>query len=304
MGTHHFVAVPLIVREKTIGIILADNLYSGAPITEDSVDLLTTFAGSAALALENAGLYHEVQEKVTQLEHTQEELVQAERLAVIGQMSARIAHEIRNPLATIGGFARSIQRNPDPDRVQSAAAIIRDEVIRLENLLRDTLSFTRPPKPVLAPAHLNTLIQEVKTMVEEDGASDGIDWNIHPSPDIPEFQLDIAQMKEVCLNIFQNAVQATSSGGSIEVLAEYLGDQEEPSVQIEIRDTGEGIREKDLEQLFTPFFTTKTYGTGLGLVISKQIVEDHGGKIVAESRESEGTTIRITLPIRSKAERS
>jgi signal transduction histidine kinase len=123
---------------QTIGIILADNLYSGSPITDDSVDLLTTFAGHAAMALENAELYHELQEKVSALERAQEELVQSERLAVIGQMSARIAHEIRNPLATIGGFARSILRNPDPERVTSAAAIISDEVSRLENLLRDT----------------------------------------------------------------------------------------------------------------------------------------------------------------------
>jgi signal transduction histidine kinase len=304
LGTHHFVAVPLIVREETIGVILADNLYSGAEINEDSVNLLTTFAGHAALALENAELYHELQEKMSALERTQEELVQSERLAVIGQMSARIAHEIRNPLATIGGFARSIRRNPDPERVQSAAAIISDEVVRLENLLRDTLSFTRPAKPVLAPADLNVLIEEVRVMVVEVETAARIDWSVELASDIPAFPLDIAQMKQVCLNVIQNAVQATQSGGAITITTRLQEEEGERSVEVQVQDTGEGIRPKDLDQIFTPFFTTKTYGTGLGLVISKQIIEDHGGRIQAESRESEGTTIRITLPVNGKSEGS
>ncbi len=306
LGTHHFVAVPLTTRDKTIGVILADNLYSGAPITDDSVDLLTTFAGHAAMALENASLYHEVQEKVAALERTQEELVQSERLAVIGQMSARIAHEIRNPLATIGGFARSILRKPDPERVRSAAAIISDEVSRLENLLRDTLSFTKPAKPVLAPADLNALIEWVRTMLLEDDSAEGIQCEGHLDPRLPAFPMDIAQMKQVCLNIAQNAAQATSEGGSISISTRLLDDGDgngnERFAQIEFQDTGEGIRPKDLDQIFSPFFSTKTYGTGLGLVIAKQIVEDHGGHIEAESQVGEGTLIRIILPIDRKPE--
>jgi PAS domain S-box-containing protein len=302
LGTHHFVAVPLTTQNKTLGIILADNLYSGAPITEDSVDLLTTFASHAAMALDKAELYHELQEKVSALERTQEELVQSERLAVIGQMSARIAHEIRNPLATIGGFARSISRKPEPDRVMTASAIICDEVTRLENLLRDTLSFTKPAKPVLAPADLNALIEEVKTMLSRDEAAEGVEVRVEPDDHLPAFPMDIAQMKQVCLNIAQNAAQATEPGGSILLRTELLNEEDIRSVRVEVKDTGEGIRAQDLDQIFSPFFTTKTYGTGLGLVISKQIIEDHGGQIDAESRAGEGTVIRITLPIDRKQE--
>ncbi len=297
LGTHHFVAVPLTTRDKTIGIILADNLYSGAPITDDSVDLLTTFASHAAMALENAELYHELQEKVAALERTQEELVQSERLAVIGQMSARIAHEIRNPLATIGGFARSIRCKPDPERVEAGAAIISDEVTRLENLLRDTLSFTKPTKPVLAPGDLNSLIEEVRTMLRKDESATGLELEGTCDPAIPAFPIDIAQMKQVCLNIAQNAAQATAAGGTVSLSTQRLIDDDNRMACIEIRDTGAGIKPKNLDQIFSPFFTTKTYGTGLGLVISKQIVEDHGGQIEAESVVGEGTTIRIILPI-------
>lgn len=304
LGTHHFVAVPLTSRDKTIGLILADNLYSGAPITDDSVDLLTTFASHAAMALENAELYHELQEKVAALERTQEELVQSERLAVIGQMSARIAHEIRNPLATIGGFARSIQRRPDPERVATAAEVISDEVTRLESLLRDTLSFTKPAKPVLAPADLNTLIDEVRTMLREDEAAEGVAIEVDADDRIPPFPMDVAQMKQVLLNVAQNAAQATEAGGTITMRTRLLtGDEAEARhAEVEITDTGAGIRAKDLDQVFTPFFTTKTYGTGLGLVISKQIVEDHGGRIEAESEVDEGTTMRIVLPVDRKRE--
>ena len=114
LGSKHFVVTPLVARNQTIGVIVADNLYSGSAITEDSVDLLRAFAGHAALALENAKLYEDLQDKIDQLEQTQAELLQSERLAAIGELSAQIAHEIRNPLATIGGFARSTIAHPRP----------------------------------------------------------------------------------------------------------------------------------------------------------------------------------------------
>ncbi len=303
LGTHHFVAVPLVTRDRVLGLILADNLYSGAPITEDSVDLLTAFAGHAALALDNAELYHQLEEQVyeverayVELERTQGELVQSERLAVIGQMSARIAHEIRNPLATIGGFANSILKRPDPDRVHRAASIIADEVTRLEALLRDTLTFTRPTQPSLSPTDLRGLVGEVRDLLEEDLEIFGIDYDEGIDPETPFLQLDAGQIKQVLINITQNAVQAMPSGGVLTVRVHRTDEEGVRRVRLTVQDTGDGIKADDLESIFSPFFTTKTYGTGLGLVISKQIIEDHGGQIAATSTFGQGTTICIDLP--------
>ena len=303
LGTHHFVAVPLVARDRVLGLILADNLYSGAPITDDSVDLLTAFAGHAAVALDNAELYHQLEEQVQEvgraydeLERTQGELVQSERLAVVGQMSARIAHEIRNPLATIGGFANSILKKPDPNRVRRAASIIVDEVTRLESLLRDTLSFTRPTKPSPSPTDLGAMVVEIRALLEKDLQMFGIDYVEEISPDLPTVELDAGQMKQVLINLTQNAIQAMPTGGTLTVRVNRTEEDGVGHVILTVEDTGEGIKPDDLESVFSPFFTTKTYGTGLGLVISKQIIEDHGGQIAANSVFGQGTTIRIDLP--------
>ena len=136
IGADEFVCVPLIAREEAIGVICVDNLYSRKPITEDQVQMLVTVASRAALAIENAEAYKKLEEKIKQLEDAQERLIRSERLAVIGNMAAYIAHEIRNPLVTIGGFARTISRISNQDNhVRQSAQIIIEEVNRLEKFL-------------------------------------------------------------------------------------------------------------------------------------------------------------------------
>ncbi len=307
LGTHHFVAVPLVVKDRALGVIVADNLYSDAPITHDSVDLLTAFAGHAALALDNAELYHQLEEKVLEverayreLERTQKELVLSERLAVIGEMSARMAHEIRNPMTTIGGFARSILKKPDPERIKTAGRVILEETERLEKLLEDTLSFTRPSKPLFAPTDLNQLFQDIRTLIETDLQAKKVAYHERLSPGLPALNMDPAQIKQVLINLIQNALQAMLSGGDLTVITRCCQPRPEETdrgwVEIEIRDTGEGIPAENLEQIFSPFFTTKTYGTGLGLAICKKIVEDHAGVLAIESQPGRGTAVRIHLP--------
>ena len=295
------------------GVIVADNLYSGAAINQDSVDLLSAFAGHAALAIENAELYHQLEEKIDQLEHAQEELLLAERLAVIGEMSARMAHEIRNPMTTIGGFARSILKKPEPERVETAARVILEETERLEKLLADTLSFTRPSRPEFAYTDLHRLIGDVRTLVEADLQGHNITYHENVSPDLPALDADAAQIKQVLINILQNAVQAMPDGGQLTLNAfsapppEAVGDDdagrpdflpapEAEWVLLEVADTGEGIPAETQEQIFSPFFSTKTYGTGLGLAICKKIVDDHAGVLVIQGAPDQGTSVRIYLP--------
>ena len=301
---------PLVARNRSIGVIVADNLYSGAPITEDSVNLLTAFAGHAAVALENAELYGRLEhlnsqlaEKIQELERTQGELVLSERLAAIGEMSARIAHEIRNPLATVGGFARSVLKKPEPGRVETACNIIVEEVERLEGLLNNTLNFARPTQPRLQEVSLPELLHETHRMLASDLQNQQIVYRQHIVDGLPDIHLDVDQVKQVLINLLKNAIQAMPSGGNLQVAARlvpspaWAANGSGEFVAIEIQDTGVGIEPEHMNQLFNPFFTTKTYGTGLGLVISKKIVEDHRGMLTLESQPGEGTTVRILLPV-------
>jgi len=295
LGSKHFVVTPLVARNQTIGVIVADNLYSGSAITEDSVDLLRAFAGHAALALENAKLYQELQAKINQLERTQEELVHSERLAVIGELSAQIAHEIRNPLATVGGFARSLLRNPDPKRTQTAAQIIAEEVTRLEVLLTDILNYTRPRPLSRKMVSLPKFVRDIHQMISEGLEERHITYKLESEEHLPEISLDPDQFKQVLINLLKNAYQAMPEGGDLNVFLRSLNG-EPPKLEIEIRDTGEGMAQDVQDKLFTPYFTTKTTGTGLGLAICKQIVERHGGHIFVKSQEGQGTSVFIQMP--------
>ena len=294
LGTHHFVVTPLVVQDRAMGVIVADNLYSGAPITADSVEMLRAFAGHAALALENAGLYRQLEEKIAELERTQEELVQSERLAVIGELSAQIAHEIRNPLAIIGGFARSMQRRPDPERIQTAARVIGEEVGRLEVLLTDILNYTRPRQLTPQPTDLSNLIEEVHHLIAEGLQGRGIHYNQQVDAGLPLVSIDVDQFKQVLINLLKNAYQAMPEGGELAVFLRLR--PENQCIEIEIKDTGEGIPLEIQGKLFSPYFTTKTTGTGLGLAISKQIIDRHGGNITLESQKGAGTSVFIRIP--------
>ncbi|MBT5832356.1 MAG: GAF domain-containing protein [Candidatus Latescibacteria bacterium] len=295
LGSTHFVVTPLVARNQTIGVIVADNLYSGSAITEDSVDLLRAFAGHAALALENAKLYQELQDKIDQLQQTQKELLQSERLAVIGELSAQIAHEIRNPLATIGGFARSLLRTPDPERTKTAAQIIAKEVTRLEVLLTDILHYTRPRPLACKKVSLPQFVEDIQQMIGNGLEERQITSHTHAEENLPETYIDLDQFKQVLINLLKNAYQAMPDGGELTVFIRSKTGSI-PTIEIEIRDTGEGMALEVQEKLFTPYFTTKTTGTGLGLAICKQIVERHGGHIFVQSNVGQGTSVFIHIP--------
>jgi hypothetical protein len=294
LGSKYFVATPLVARNQTIGVIVADNLYSGSAITEDSVDLLRAFAEHAALALDNARLYQELQDKINQLELTQKELLQSERLAVIGELSAQIAHEIRNPLAKIGGFARSLLHNPDPKRTRTSAEIIPKEVTRLEVLLTDILNYTRPRPLSRKWLSLPTFVTDIQEMIAEGLEERHIVVHLNAEENLPETSVDPDQLKQVIINLIKNVYQAMPEGGDLKIFLRRLKDPD--SIEIEICDTGEGMAQDVQEKLFTPYFTTKTSGTGLGLAICKQIVERHGGRISVLSQIGQGTSVFIQIP--------
>ena len=310
---------PLYTSDGLVGVILADNLYSGTHIDDDDVQLLDTLAQQAGLTIGNALTYQALQK-------AQREVVSAERLVAIGQMAARVSHEIRNPLSTIGGFARGVLRKPeDAEGVARKATIIVDEVARLEELLTDLLDMARPRELNLAPHSLNDVVEHALLLADADLRGGNIQLVRDFAPDLPHVVFDRSRLLQAVLNIARNGAQSMSEGGTLTVSTRLTdrghsaceqaaqihqiepvegtenADEMEATqfVEILISDTGIGISENGLKQIFDPFFSTKLSGSGLGLPVTRRIMQDHGGDISAHSKEGQGTTFILCLPLRT-----
>lgn len=295
IDANEFVCVPLVVKEEAIGVICADNVYSGKPITENQVELLNTFANRAALAIANAEAYKKLEEKNQQLKETQNRLVRSERLAVIGNMAAYIAHEIRNPLVTIGGFARAILRDyADHKGVKQNLEIVVDEVNRLEKILANIMDFSKPVEVVKVTTQINDLIESTCALMEPYFKSGGIQLIKQLNATMPKVIVDPTQMKQVFLNLIKNAIESMPNGGKL-IIGTVMEDEH---IRIDITDTGEGMTADVMQNIFVPFFTTKVDGTGVGLAVSQKIIDDHDGFIKIKSVLKEGTTISVYLPIK------
>jgi signal transduction histidine kinase len=284
------VVAPLVAKTRIVGVVVADNLYSGAPIEDDDVRLLETVAQQAGLTVDNALTYQALQK-------AQRELVSAERLVAVGEMAARVSHEIRNPLATIGGWARSILKKPqDSDGVRRKVSIIIDEVQRLEELLTDLLDMARPSGLLTSPCAVNEMVEHAILLAEADIKAAGVEVEKQFAPDIPLALLDRRRILQALLNTLRNGAQSMSKGGVLTVITRLQGDAKKWIV-IEVRDTGAGIPERALKQVFDPFFSTKVSGSGLGLAVTLRIVRDHGGTIDVYSNEGKGTCFVMNLPL-------
>ena len=297
---NEFVTIPLIVKNKVIGVLFADNAFSGRTITQESIDVLTMFAGSAAIAIENAKNLEVLEEKIDELQKANIELAKAqdiiiknERLAAIGEISARLAHEIRNPLSTIGGFAKLIPKKyDDRERTIKNAKIIIEEVGRLEHILTNVLEFSKQSAPKKALKDVNELIKETVSMLEGTFISNRIVVVFNFEQEKLEAELDSVQIKQVLINVIQNGLYAMPEGGALEIKTSADDD----TICIDIIDTGRGIPSDYIETIFEPFFTTRANGTGLGLPISHIIIQNHNGNIIIDSKEGKGTTVSIFLP--------
>ncbi|MBF0521237.1 MAG: PAS domain S-box protein, partial [Nitrospirae bacterium] len=394
LGTEAYLVVPIIARNKAIGVLWVDNLFNQRPITEDDAEYLLSFADQAATAIESARLFEQVKlaetelenifesindlvyitdmdlniikvnksvcdltgltpaqiigkkcyevfhnstepwphcshkqalekgksriievegfyyrtkdtysvssspiydhhgefqgtihivSNVTEIKSLREQLASIEKVAALGEMSARVAHEIRNPLSSIGGFARRLETKLD-EPLKDYAHIIVNEVGRLEALLRQTLSFVRENKIANEKVDINALLHSVVSKTE---------WPVNRKITIEEryFQKNLeiignpGSLKEAVFNIIDNAKQAVAGGGRISVCTK----REQNMACIEIEDTGAGITSEELKHLFDPFYTTKTTGAGLGLTIAQKIIEEHKGTIEVNSLVGVGT---------------
>ncbi len=302
LGTDTLAVAPMVCKNRCVGLILADNLINWKPIEKESMRLLMVFANLASQAIEQSRLLISLEEKIAdldsaykQLKESRDLLVRSEKLSAVGEVAAKVAHEIRNPLVSIGGFARFLHREMKKNDPKKAKLhIIIEEVERLERYLRDTLTFLRPNVPVFRLMNPNTLVLETFRMMDIEIDSRSVDIDLQLMDDPPMVELDPEQIRQVLMNIFHNALEAMPDGGRLSVSS----CQDEDYITFSIADTGVGIEKSNIERLFTAFFTTKSTGSGLGLAISSQIINNHGGTIGISSRKGEGSVFRISLPIR------
>src|ERR1039457_5152598 len=214
-----------------------------------------------------------------ELQDSFEQIKRADRLSAIGQLSASLAHEIRNPLASIDGPANLIESPQTSDEMRRGPlAIIHKEIQRLNRLLTNLLDFARPRKPEFQLTEPGRLLDAIINLTNHTAKQKGITIRKDVPPSVPAFECDPEQMKQVILNLTINAVQAMAASGEIVLSAR----QKESSVVICVQDQGPGILEEDIDKIFNPFFTTKETGTGLGLSVVHQIVTQHGGTIETE----------------------
>jgi two-component system sensor histidine kinase HydH len=299
-----FAAVPLMIKGESRGVIYVDNLFRERDLTEEDIQLLTTFASNACLAMENAFLYESLEKAVDTVRSTQDRLMQSEKLMALGEMAARIAHEIKNPLTVIGGFARRIALPPprkDGGRsVERYAQIILKEVQRLERIIQETLYFSREVVPELRNVDLNNEVREVLSMFREELQDARITAEMDLSPEIPVIFVDPDQVRQVLWNLVSNAVQAMENSGTLKVATRPSAPPQGAGVNVQVSDTGGGIPHDVVHNIFNPFFTTKAKGTGLGLPIVHAIVEKHGGTIQLDNQEGKGVTFTVSFPLLPK----
>lgn len=220
-------------------------------------------------------------------------LQRAEHFAALGELSAAVAHEIRNPLTSIQGFLQLLDKKETSAQNREYIQIMLTELKRANKIISEFLQYTRPPKLNLKKESIVPIITEVAKIMEAEMAIKNIQFHLDAEP-TPEIEVDRDQLKQVFLNLFQNALQAMEPGGKLTV--RVTKDEYARTLQVSVEDTGHGMSEDLLENIFTPFFTTKDTGTGLGLSICNRIIQNHGGKIEAQSQLGKGSKFIITMP--------
>jgi PAS domain S-box-containing protein len=309
LNNNSFVIAPLYSKKEPLGVIIADNCITRREISIEDVESLKLFANQASSAIENARLYRDLEDRIKdlqnayqQLAENQKKLLRAERLAVIGETSARVAHEIRNPLVSIGGFARLIEKKiDDQKKAKKYAGIIKTQVDNLENILDNILTTANPPKPQKQAVDINRIIQRVADVMKQALKQRNIDFAMQLEEFTESVFGDERLLYQAFLNIFKNAIEALESkpeGGEIRVVTRAR----DHWIEVKISDNGPGIEQNLISKIFQTFFTTKSRGTGLGLSIVQQIVESHDGEVKVKSKLAKGTNFYVRLPVVMKPE--
>lgn len=231
---------------------------------------------------------------ITELERLRTELVNVERLSLVGQMAASITHEIRNPMAVVRGFLQ-LMKEKSPDSLDHYYRIVMEELDRANGIINDFLSLAQNRISEKEQWHLHQIINDLSPLLWADANLRGQTIELLLDERVPKLHLNAKEIKQVLLNLARNGMEAMEEKGKLTIQTRFR--ESDNMVELIVRDTGVGMSESRLERLFEPFFTTKAKGTGLGLALCLSIVERHGGKIDVESEEGKGTTFIISLPL-------
>lgn len=281
-----YLGVPMAAGGRSIGIL---SLYSRTPHkwTQRKIELATTVANSIAVVIENVRLLQDIKESAERYRE----------LAKIGQLTTALAHEVKNPLAamsTVVDVLKQVQGLSGEDK--ELFQIIVDEVDRIKIIIDDFIRYARPAPLRLIKSDVNKLARETVQLLESQAPAN-VRTKLSLETKLPKVRLDTNQIRQVLINLILNAFDAMPDGGSVECsTASVLEENNGAAVKISVTDTGIGLTTEVRTHLFEPFFSTKDKGSGLGLAISKQIVENHSGKIIIENGVNMGTTFSIFLP--------
>ncbi len=305
-----FAMVPLVAKDDVLGAILVDNLYNGDPISTPDMELLTRFAAPAAWAIENLRLFERWAAVSQELLDMEDQVAKVERLSALGEVTAEVAHELKNPLVSIGGYARRLQTSLSKRNVKKEvnyASIIVREVERLEGLLRQALDVSKEVTLTRETADLNGIVNDSTNLYWRYMSERGIEVEMNLDPQPVMVSVDPTWMRQVVINLLLNAIEAMNCerhkvDRKISIVTKQSAKIAESRVGVrrsaclQLSDTGGGIAEEDLPSVFNPFFTTKPQGSGLGLSLCKKIVRLHHGSIEIDNKLGDGVTFTVTLP--------
>ncbi len=295
--------VPLITRSKVIGVIATDAI-DGRGVPQETRETLEVFAPHIAIAIENARLYSRLQEQMAELKKSQALLSRSEKFSFLGNLAARLAHEIKNPMTAIGTFIQMMpQKYDDQEFRENFHMIALEETGRINNLITELLDLVKKRESHFEFNSLHDLIEKMILLVSPQSNAKRIDVSRRFDPNIGQVWMDSEKIKEVILNLLSNAVDFTPEGGKIEFTTKNCIKKGCPdTICIEIKDNGLGIPQSMIDNVFDPYFTTKHKssihnGTGLGLFIAHQNMQDHDGIIEVKSKVNKGTVFTLTLPV-------
>jgi len=299
LGEKNFVVVPLFSPGRALGVIIADNFVTGNPIYDNQIRALELFASQASLAIEHSHLYRDMQKQIIELESLNNELnrnkdmlVQAERYSAIGHMAAQLVHAIRNPITSIGGVSRILARKITDEEWGKYVNVMIKETDRLESTLEDLFAFVSQSEAKMEPLPLFQVIKKTIMLVHADMVKQRITWKQDFCDPEPVVNIDLCQARQMILHLLKNSIEAMPDGGELTVTVRTDGDW----VLISIRDTGVGIPDSYMDKATDPFFTTKMYGTGMGLTMVERVVKMHNG-FLKLNRLHPGMDVVVKIPL-------
>jgi len=302
-GVLSVLATPLITRERAIGVLNLFHRTGTYAFDQEALRLAEVYADQAAISIENARLLEElrqaaaeleerVEQRTLELREIQAQVIRAEKMAAVGRLAASVAHEVNNPLQAIALHLQLIADDELSEQGQGQVTILQQELARIAKIVQRLLEFQRPKHGRRSAQDVLLLLEEVLALAGKQLQQNNVSVTWQFDQDLPPILAAGDQVKQVFLNLVLNAAEAMPSGGELTIQGTLTG----TDILINFTDTGTGIAPEDMAQLFEPFFSTKTTGSGIGLAVSQEIVTNHGGTLRARNHPQKGAVFTVTLP--------